>query len=70
MLYLAYIRKTMLLTVEDERDDICTVGQTVAAHDLSSKLRPYLRRHRMRRGVRQALGESDLSDLEERDPVE
>jgi poly(3-hydroxybutyrate) depolymerase len=45
------IRKTMLLTVEGERDDICAVGQTVAAHDLCSKLRPYLRRHHMQAGV-------------------
>jgi poly(3-hydroxybutyrate) depolymerase len=45
------IRKTMLLTVEGERDDICAVGQTVAAHDLCSKLRPYLRRHHMQTGV-------------------
>jgi poly(3-hydroxybutyrate) depolymerase len=45
------IRKTMLLTVEGERDDICAVGQTVAAHDLCSKLRPYLRRHHMQPGV-------------------
>ena len=41
------IRRTMLLTVEGERDDICAVGQTVAAHDLCSKLRPYLKRHHM-----------------------
>jgi hypothetical protein len=39
------IRRTMLLTVEGERDDICAVGQTVAAHDLCRKLRPYLKRH-------------------------
>jgi poly(3-hydroxybutyrate) depolymerase len=45
------IRKTMLLTVEGERDDICAVGQTVAAHDLCSKLRPYLKRHHMQPGV-------------------
>jgi poly(3-hydroxybutyrate) depolymerase len=45
------IRKTMLLTVEGERDDICAVGQTVAAHDLCSKLRPYLKRHHMQAGV-------------------
>jgi hypothetical protein len=32
----------MLLTVEGERDDICAVGQTAAAHDLCSGLRPYL----------------------------
>jgi poly(3-hydroxybutyrate) depolymerase len=45
------IRKTMLLTVEGERDDICAVGQTAAAHDLCSKLRPYLKRHHMQAGV-------------------
>jgi polyhydroxyalkanoate depolymerase len=45
------IRRTMLLTVEGERDDICAVGQTVAAHGLCSKLRPYLKRHHMQPGV-------------------
>jgi poly(3-hydroxybutyrate) depolymerase len=45
------IRRTMLLTVEGERDDICSVGQTVAAHDLCSKLRPYMKRHHMQAGV-------------------
>jgi polyhydroxyalkanoate depolymerase len=45
------IRKTMLFTVEGERDDICAVGQTVAAHDLCGKLRPYLKRHHMQAGV-------------------
>jgi poly(3-hydroxybutyrate) depolymerase len=45
------IRRTMLLTVEGERDDICAVGQTLAAHDLCSGLRPYLRRHHMEAGV-------------------
>ena len=45
------IRKTMLLTVEGERDDICAVGQTVAAHDLCKSLRPYLKRHHMQAGV-------------------
>jgi polyhydroxyalkanoate depolymerase len=45
------IRKTMLLTVEGERDDICAVGQTVAAHDLCTGLRPYLKRHHMQAGV-------------------
>ena len=46
----AAIRR-MLFTVEGERDDICAVGQTVAAHDLCSKLRPYLKRHHMQPGV-------------------
>jgi poly(3-hydroxybutyrate) depolymerase len=45
------IRRTMLLTVEGERDDICAVGQTVAAHELCGGLRPYLRRHHMQAGV-------------------
>ena len=45
------IRRTMLLTVEGERDDICSVGQTVAAHDLCSELRPYMKRHHMQAGV-------------------
>ncbi len=45
------IRRTMLLTVEGERDDICAVGQTVAAHDLCSGLRPYLKRHHLQNGV-------------------
>src|SRR6202167_3427174 len=44
------IRRTMLLTVEGERDDICAVGQTLAAHDLCSGLRPYLKRHHMQTG--------------------
>jgi poly(3-hydroxybutyrate) depolymerase len=41
----------MLLTVEGERDDICAVGQTVAAHDLCAGLRSYLKRHHMQAGV-------------------
>ncbi|HXW25529.1 MAG TPA: polyhydroxyalkanoate depolymerase [Xanthobacteraceae bacterium] len=47
----AAIRRTMLLTVEGEKDDVCAVGQTVAAHDLCAKLRPYLKRHHMQPGV-------------------
>ncbi len=45
------IARTMLLTVEGEKDDICAVGQTLAAHDLCSALRPYLKRHHMQAGV-------------------
>jgi polyhydroxyalkanoate depolymerase len=45
------IRRTALLTVEGERDDICAIGQTLAAHDLCSGLRPYLKRHHMQPGV-------------------
>jgi poly(3-hydroxybutyrate) depolymerase len=45
------IKRTMLLTVEGERDDICAVGQTAAALELCSGLRPYLKRHHMQAGV-------------------
>lgn len=45
------IRRTALLTVEGERDDICAVGQTVAAQDICASLRPHLRRHHMQAGV-------------------
>jgi len=45
------IRHTALLTVEGERDDICAVGQTAAAHDMCSSLRPHLKRHHLQPGV-------------------
>jgi poly(3-hydroxybutyrate) depolymerase len=45
------IRRTMLFTVEGERDDICAVGQTAAAHELCTGLRPYMKRHHMQPGV-------------------
>lgn len=45
------IRKTALMTVEGERDDICSVGQTVAAQDLCSSIRPYLKNHHIQTGV-------------------
>ncbi|MDM0076481.1 polyhydroxyalkanoate depolymerase [Variovorax sp. J2P1-59] len=47
----AAIRKTALLTVEGERDDICAVGQTVAAQDLCTSVRPYLKIHHLQAGV-------------------
>jgi len=45
------IKRTALLTVEGERDDICGFGQTLAAQELCSGLRPYLKRHHMQAGV-------------------
>jgi polyhydroxyalkanoate depolymerase len=45
------IRRTALFTVEGEKDDICAVGQTLAAHDLCPSLRPYRKRHHMQAGV-------------------
>jgi len=47
----AAIRRTALLTVEGERDDICSVGQTAAAHEMCSSLRPHLKRHHLQAGV-------------------
>ncbi|MBI2733672.1 MAG: polyhydroxyalkanoate depolymerase [Aquabacterium sp.] len=45
------IRRTALFTVEGERDDICSVGQTVAAQDLCTSVRPYWRNHHVQTGV-------------------
>jgi polyhydroxyalkanoate depolymerase len=47
----AAIRRTSLLTVEGERDDICSVGQTLAAQDLCTGIRPYRKRHHLQAGV-------------------
>jgi len=45
------IRRTALFTVEGEKDDICAVGQTVAAQDLCSSIRPYMRLHHVQTAV-------------------
>ena len=45
------IRRTALLTVEGERDDICSLGQTSAAHDLCPNIKPFMRRHHMQASV-------------------
>lgn len=45
------IRRTALFTVEGEKDDICAVGQTLAAQELCSSIRPYMKRHHMQPGV-------------------
>ena len=45
------IRRTALFTVEGERDDICAIGQTVAAHDLCSGLAPWRKTHHVQLGV-------------------
>ena len=47
----ATIKRTALMTVEGERDDICSVGQTVAALDLCTSLRPTLKTHHIQTGV-------------------
>ena len=47
----AAIRRTALFTVEGERDDICSVGQTVAAHALCSGIFANRKRHHLQPGV-------------------
>jgi len=45
------IRRTALMTVEGEKDDICAVGQTLAAQDMCTGLRQYMKEHHMQPGV-------------------
>jgi polyhydroxyalkanoate depolymerase len=45
------IRRTSLFTVEGEKDDICAVGQTLAAQDLCSGIKPFRKRHHMQPGA-------------------
>ena len=47
----AAIRRTALVTIEGERDDICAIGQTLAAQDLATSLRPYMRTHYVQANV-------------------
>jgi poly(3-hydroxybutyrate) depolymerase len=45
------IRRMGLMTVEGEKDDICSIGQTVAAQDLCTSVRAYRKMHHMQAGV-------------------
>ena len=45
------IKSTALLTVEGERDDICSLGQTLAAHDLCKGIKPFRKKHYIQAGV-------------------
>jgi poly(3-hydroxybutyrate) depolymerase len=45
------IRQSWLLTVEGEKDDICAIGQTLAAQDLCAGIRPSRKRHHVQTGV-------------------
>jgi len=45
------IRRTALLTIEGERDDICSLGQTLAAHDICAGVRPYMKTHYIQAGA-------------------
>jgi polyhydroxyalkanoate depolymerase len=47
----AAITRTALLTVEGENDDICSPGQTFAAHELCSGIPPEQKRHHLQPGV-------------------
>jgi polyhydroxyalkanoate depolymerase len=45
------ISRTALLTIEGERDDICSPGQTLAAHDLCPSIRPHRKQHYLQPGA-------------------
>ena len=45
------IKRTALFTIEGEKDDICSVGQTLAAQELCTAVRPYMREHHVQTGV-------------------
>ena len=45
------IRRTGLLTIEGEKDDVCGVGQTMAAQELCTGIRPSKKRHHLQPGV-------------------
>jgi len=45
------IRKTALMTVEGEKDDICAVGQTEAAHDICDNIPIDMKYHYLQPGV-------------------
>jgi polyhydroxyalkanoate depolymerase len=45
------IERTALLTVEGEKDDICGLGQTSAAHELCTGLSPARKRHHLQPGA-------------------
>jgi poly(3-hydroxybutyrate) depolymerase len=48
---LGAIRRTAMLTVEGELDDICSIGQTMAALDLCVGVPPFMKRHYLQSGV-------------------
>jgi polyhydroxyalkanoate depolymerase len=47
----AAIRRTALLTIEGEKDDVCGAGQTMAAQELCPNIKPSKRRHHLQPGV-------------------
>jgi poly(3-hydroxybutyrate) depolymerase len=47
----SHIRDTALMTVEGERDDVCGLGQTQAAHDLCTNIPDDMKVHYVQEGV-------------------
>ena len=47
----AAVKRIGLMTVEGEKDDICSIGQTLAAQELCTGVRAYRRVHHMQAGV-------------------
>src|SRR6478672_4874239 len=47
----ASIKRMGLMTIEGEKDDICSIGQTLAAQDLCTGVRAYRKVHHMQAGV-------------------
>jgi polyhydroxyalkanoate depolymerase len=47
----AAITRTALLTVEGQNDDICSPGQTLAAHELCTGIPPERKKHHLQPGV-------------------
>ncbi|MBY0381651.1 MAG: polyhydroxyalkanoate depolymerase [Xanthobacteraceae bacterium] len=45
------IKRMGLMTIEGEKDDICSIGQTLAAQDLCTSVRAYRKVHHMQAGV-------------------
>ena len=45
------IRRTALLTIEGEKDDICSLGQTLAAQDLCARVPLFMRNHYIQPGA-------------------
>jgi polyhydroxyalkanoate depolymerase len=45
------IRRTALVTIEGEKDDICSLGQTLAAQDLCARIPQFMRNHYIQAGA-------------------
>ncbi|MGA2551067.1 MAG: polyhydroxyalkanoate depolymerase [Burkholderiaceae bacterium] len=50
-IHLSAIRRTALFTVEGEKDDICAIGQTLAAQELCIGVPPFMRKHHIQTGA-------------------